>query len=128
MGKVVVVNTKEELKAAIKASAYEIELVGEVLKQYKAALLLKNVGLLSAGVAAGSMVLGRFIPGLGFASVLKQVALNSDKIDPKLIIQALMILAPVMAIFIAVMTALLKDYEEIDGNLNGSFKFRKKAK
>ncbi|RZG70473.1 hypothetical protein [Acinetobacter junii] len=128
MGKVVVVNTKEELKAAIKASAYEIELVGEVLKQYKAALLLKNVGLLSAGVAAGSMVLGRFIPGLGFASVLKQVAQNSDKIDLKLIIQALMLLAPVMAIFIAVMTALLKDYEEIDGNLNGSFKFRKKSK
>jgi hypothetical protein len=124
----VVVGTKEELKKAIETSAEEIELVGEVLKQYKAALLLKKVGLLSAGVAAGSLVLGRFIPGLGFASVLKQAAQNSDKIDLKLVIQALKVLVPVMAFFIIVMTALLKDYEEIDGNLNGSFKFRKKSK
>ena len=124
----VVVGTKEELKKAIETSAEEIELVGEVLKQYKAALLLKKVGLLSACVAAGSLVLGRFIPGLGFASVLKQAAQNSDKIDLKLVIQALKVLVPVMAFFIIVMTALLKDYEEIDGNLNGSFKFRKKSK
>ena len=127
MGNVVVVETKEDLKKAIETSAEEIELVGEVLKQYKAALLLKKVGLLSAGVVAGSLVLGRFIPGLG-SSVLKQFAQNSDKIDIKLVTQALMVLVPVMAVFIAVMTALLKDYEEIDGNLDGSFKFRKKSK
>lgn len=128
MGNVVVVETKEDLKKAIETSAEEIELVGEVLKQYKAALLLKKVGLLSAGVAAGSLVLGRFIPGLGSVSVLKQFAQNSDKIDIKLVTQALMVLVPVMAVFIVVMTALLKDYEEIDGNLDGSFKFRKKSK
>lgn len=128
MGNVVVVETKEDLKKAIETSAEEIELVGEVLKQYKAALLLKKVGLLSAGVAAGSLVLGRFIPGLGSVSILKKFAQNSDKIDIKLVTQALMVLVPVMAVFIAVMTALLKDYEEIDGNLDGSFKFRKKSK
>lgn len=125
----VVVNTKEELKIAIKNSVNEIDLQGQILKQYKAFKLLKRYGLPTASIAAIALFLLKSGKGINPDSFLKNAAFQGDKIDPKLIVDALKIIIPVILFLIPIMVALLKGYEEIEYDFkNGKAKFKKKSK
>ncbi|MNR82504.1 hypothetical protein D3C72_132630 [compost metagenome] len=125
----VVVNTKKELKVAIKNSAEEIDLQGKILKQYKAFKLLKKYGLPTASIGAISLFLLKSGKGINPDSFLRNAADQGDKIDPKLIIDALKVIIPVILLLIPIMFALSKDYEEIEYDLkNGKAKFKKKSK
>jgi len=125
----VVVNTKEELNVAIKNSAEEIDLQGKIFKQYKAFKLLKKYGLPTASIGVVSLFLLKSGKGINPDIFLKHAADQGDKIDQKLIIDALKITIPVILLLIPIMITLLKDYEEIEYDLkNVKVKFKKKSK
>ncbi|MNV45476.1 hypothetical protein D3C71_1372740 [compost metagenome] len=102
---------------------------GKILKQYKAFKLLKKYGLPTASIGAISLFLLKSGKGINPDSFLRNAADQGDKIDPKLIIDALKVIIPVILLLIPIMFALSKDYEEIEYDLkNGKAKFKKKSK